>query len=228
MMTIGQDNMSVFTRLSMLQSFLAVIILQATRVYGKDCYNYKDEPHTRSCDSCCGDDYEQYCCNTTFQIIGSVIGGCLVIGAVIGVGYFCYRNKSKRQLVHAPSALGRLGMRTHNTNPSQARPTNRRPPRIPVIRPSQHITNYNPAYVSSVQMQPPGYYPPTYTNNVNTIPLAPTAPMPPPYEMTVAPPPYTVSKSVPPPPEYSSVVSHMATPGHKPGEYTDTMPSPAD
>ena len=75
-------------------------------------------------------------------------------------------------------------------------------------------------------MQPPEYYPPTFTNNVHNIPLVPAAPMPPPYEMTVAPPPYSVSKSVPPPPEYNSVVSHMATPGYKPGEYSDSMPPP--
>ncbi|XP_060593719.1 uncharacterized protein LOC132748178 [Ruditapes philippinarum] len=214
------------TFMAELQTVFGVIVLDVVLVYGKDCYNYREEPRIRSCDYCCGDEYEQHCCNNTLQIVGCVIGAFFVIGAIIGVGYFCYRNKSKRRLTHAPSALGRFGMRSQQNNviTTQERQIQRRIPRIPGNRDN---AGYVPTF-SSQTMQLPAYYPPNYVNNMHSIPIAPTAPMPPPYEMTIAPPPYSVSKGVPPPPEYNTVVSHMSKPGHKPGEYSDSMPPPTD
>lgn len=113
-----------------------------------------------------------------------------------------------------------------------AQQTIRRPYRLPTGRNSRHPnSNYDAMYVNSVQMQssqPPDYYSPTYAGNINAMQLAPTAPMPPPYEMTVVPPAYSLSKNVPPPPAYNSVIGHMASPGYKTGEYRDNMPPPAD
>lgn len=41
----------------------------------RECYNYKEEPTVRQCSTgCCGEKYQQYCCNATMQIVGSILG----------------------------------------------------------------------------------------------------------------------------------------------------------
>ncbi|KAL4226391.1 hypothetical protein ACF0H5_014374 [Mactra antiquata] len=230
------------TELNGLVGCLIFILLDV--VYGESCYNSNNYPNQFQCDhGCCGSKYEHYCCQITTQIIGSVIGGLIVIGVIIGVVIFCCKKKQKGQ----PSGrgggiLGRLGMRStnvqstrHNVNaappltrdPVTGRPIpvpvpHRRSGRIPPPRTRQPNVS-NPAYNTNLHMvdlQPPSYYHPT----MHGFPISPTAPMPPPYEMTVAPPAYHIDKSVPPPPAYQAVI----TPGYKPSDYNGGMPPPAD
>ena len=83
-------------------------------VFCRECYNYKQEPKVRNCNhGCCGNKYEEYCCNVTLQIIGCAIGGLVVVCIIFAVAYYCYRKKSKvRQ--HG-GLFGRLGLRSNLT-----------------------------------------------------------------------------------------------------------------
>ncbi|KAH3860372.1 hypothetical protein DPMN_023270 [Dreissena polymorpha] len=205
----------------------------------KICYNFKNEPRERSCaNGCCGTDYEQYCCDNTLPIVGSVLGAAAVFAIILAAGYYCYRKKSKsRQAARQTAVIVRCGCAS--TNAANANNTQQRgPPRIPAPRgPPYRIpinrasptsnTHYNPAFVladhvpSAFQYDQMAVYPP----------LDPAAPMLPPYEMTLAPPPYAMHKSEPPsrPPSYNDSIHHMGSQkGLKPGEYTDTLPPPAN
>ena len=78
----------------------------------RECYNYKEDPHVRHCDQgCCGNKYEEFCCDVTLQIIGCAIGGVVAIAVLIAVAYYCYRKKSKPS--QHIGLFGRFGMRPH-------------------------------------------------------------------------------------------------------------------
>lgn len=115
-------------------------------------------------------------------------------------------------------------------------PRGHTPYRIPIGNGSNSTLGnhayFNPAYtphqVTRNHSMPFG----SHFGHRNAQPLAPTAPLPPPYEnvMSSAPPPYSDSKNkqtVPPPPEYYTIAGHTNTLGYKPGNYRDGMPPPS-
>lgn len=110
------------------------------------------------------------------------------------------------------------------------------PPQVPRGRPFRIPTNSNFPAVGANTFCNPTYNPgheqrltnaPFYDRN--GPPTAPTAPLPPPYDMTTAPPPYSINTKqwVPPPPEYTAIVGQTNTLGFKPGGYSDGMPPPS-
>ena len=92
-------------------------------------------------------------------------------------------------------------------------------------RPPQGQGHMNPAYMQHYPNPPDPTYRDLYPSApMQAPPVAPTAPMPPPY--TVEPPSYVSTKDLPPPPAYSTVVSH-SRPGYKYDEYYGSMPPPS-
>ena len=68
----------------------------------------------RNCQhGCCGNKYEEYCCNVTLQIIGCAIGGLVVLCIIIAVAYYCWRKKTKAR--QHGGLFGRLGLRSNLT-----------------------------------------------------------------------------------------------------------------
>ena len=65
----------------------------------------------RKCDQgCCGNKYEEFCCDVTLQIVGCAIGGVVVVAILLAVAYYCYRKKSKPR--PRGGLFGRLGVRS--------------------------------------------------------------------------------------------------------------------
>ncbi|XP_052782068.1 heterogeneous nuclear ribonucleoprotein U-like protein 1 [Mya arenaria] len=226
------------------KSCLLLLFKVLKYVAGKECYNFKSDERVLQCDNgCCGDKYDEYCCNSTMQIVGFAIGGIVLLAVIIGVCYYFYRKKHKgREASPGGGIMGRFGFRsqanTSNTGHNRARqraPQSRRPPyRIPINRgsPSSSATHVNPAYGTSMNTRNALDYQYSIPPQDIYPPMPPSAP--PPYEMSVAPPPYVEHKTgePPPPPEYNLVAGHsyLTSPiGGKPGQYyTDNMPPPAN
>lgn len=61
-------------------SLVAALVSATTKI----CYNFREEPRERPCaNGCCGNDYEQFCCDNTLPIVGSVLGTIRYISFLI-------------------------------------------------------------------------------------------------------------------------------------------------